>query len=224
MGHVNIPTTEAEQYLAVKDMMATNLCSKGVFALPSESLAKLTSKILNIRTDRHPYITYEPLILRFHTGGTISTSNSAAGAYPATVTITPPSDTFDWGMPIGSKTSVASDYRLLSATIRASWYGSVNYNNYTSVHFIQAFPNANALLTDDTWANTWQYYITNRPYYNSYPDTSFNSSGSSSYSTRGAMSFSLYPYSNSTTYYYWNPNYLQLAYCTWLVKRPDEPK
>jgi hypothetical protein len=223
MGHVNIPTTEEEQYAAIKDMMATNLCSKGVFALPTESLAKLTSKILNIKS--YPYLNYAPIVVRFHVGGTISTSNTSnASTSTATITLTPPSASFDWGAPIGTRSSVVSDYRLLSATIRASWYSGTGYNNYNSFHTIQAYPNANAnaMLDESTWTSSWQYYVINRSYYNSYPDTSFNTSGSGSNSTRGAISFALYPYSNSTAYNYWNPNYLSLQYATWLVRRPAE--
>jgi hypothetical protein len=219
MSSVHIPQTEAEQYAAIKEMMASNLCSQGVFALPTESLAKLTSKILNIKP--FPYLTNAPCVLRFHIGGTISTSNTSnASLSSASITLTPPSDSFNWGAPIGTRTSVASDYRLLSATIRSSWYSGTGRNEYNSLHFIQAYPSANAMMDEATWTNSWQYYVVNRPFYSSYPDTSFNTSGSGSYSTRGAISFSLYPYSNGTAYNYWNPNYLSLQYCTWLVKHP----
>jgi hypothetical protein len=209
MSSVHIPQTEAEQYYAIKDMMASNLCSKGVFALPTESLAKLTSKILNINT---------ACIVRFYQGGTITTSNtSAASTSSASITLTPPSATLNWGGEIGSRTSPAMDFRLVSATIRTSWYGSANYGNYTSVHFIQLVSNS-SILDPTQWDGNWSYNVFNRPYYNSYPDTSNNNTSQTA--GRGAATFTLAPYSNSTTYNYWNPNYLNLAQCNWVVKRP----
>jgi hypothetical protein len=185
------------------------LCSKGVFALPTESLAKLTSKILNINT---------ACVVRFYQGGSISTSNTSnTTAYPANITLTPPSATLNWGGEIGSKSSAASDFRLVSATVRASWYGGTNYNNYNSVHFIQLISNNN-ILDPTQWDGNWSYSVVNRPYYNSYPDTSFNTTTQTA--ARGAAAFQVHPYSNSTTYAYWNPSYLNLAQCNWVIKRP----
>jgi hypothetical protein len=219
MSDVIIPQTEAEQYFAIKDMMASNLCTKGVFALPTDSLAQLASKILNIKA--LPFVDKPPCIVRFQQSGTISTSSTSnASVSSAAITLAPPTGTnFDWGDRIGVRSSVASDYRLLSAVIRSSWYSGTGRNEYNSLHFISA-EGATSILDETTWLSSWQYRVVNRPYYNGYPDTSFNTSGSTTSTTRGSISFSLYPYSNSTAYNYWNPNYLSLQYINWIVKRP----
>jgi hypothetical protein len=209
MSSVHIPQTKEEKYAAIKDMMASNLCAKGVFALPTESLAKLTSKILNIDTSRD---------VRFYQGGSITTqSTSNAGYYPALVTLTPPSPNLDWGGSTGIVTATASDFRLVSATIRTSWYSSTGYSNYNSVHFIQLESNNNILMSSQ-WETNWTYRVVNRPFYSSYPDTSFNNTSQSV--SRGAVQFQLHPYSNSSSYYYWHPSYINLYACNWIVKRP----
>jgi hypothetical protein len=216
MSSVHIPQTEAEQYYAIKDMMASNLCSKGVFAMPTESLAKLTSKILNIET---PFDSTMPVSVSYLMGGSLSSLPAAGARANSPVTINPPSNnSINWGGTIGSRTPQANECRLLAATIRTSWYSS-SYANYNSVHFIQLYPSTTVTTpTEATWGNSERYSIFNRPFYNNYPDTSNNVQTVTQ--PAGAVTFSLYPYSNSTTYNYWNPSYCQLTYCCWLIKRP----
>jgi hypothetical protein len=209
MSSVYIPQTKEEKYAAIKDMMASNLCARGVFALPTESLAKLSSKILNIDTSSN---------VRFYQGGTITTqSTSNTTYYPALVTLTPPSVTLAWGGAVGSVATTTNDFRLVSATIRTSWYNTTGYTNYNSVHFIQLESN-NGILTDSQWDVNWTYRVVNRPFYSSYPDTSFSNTVQSV--SRGAVQFQLHPYSNSGSYAYWHPSYINLYSCNWLVKRP----
>ncbi|MDR2115380.1 MAG: hypothetical protein LBP87_03255 [Planctomycetaceae bacterium] len=215
MSSVTIPQTELEQYLAIKDMMASNLCAKGVFTLPNESLAKMASKILNI-DGGIPY--------RFTTGGTvISKPASNTTYYPATITLAPPSEaSYNWGALLGTRVAKPTDYRLISATIRASWYSGTNYNNYNSIHFVQlnGTPQPNDSVGSDWKSATWNYFTVHRPYYSSYPDTSFNTTGSFSSSENGNLNIPLYPYSNSSSYAYFNPNYLNIFNAVWIVKRP----
>jgi hypothetical protein len=171
----------------------------------------MAGKILNINRGT-PF--------RIQTGGTLSNKPaSSAATSSASITLSPPTGSVNWGGMMGSRTIIPADCVLLSAVIRASWYSS-NYGNYNSIHFTHAQYNSFPVeFVGGNWQfTTLSHKVIHRPFYNSYPDTSFQTAAVSI--SPGTATFSLLPYSNASNYNYFNPSYCILDTANWLIKYP----
>jgi hypothetical protein len=192
-------------------MMASNLCARGVFTLPDESLAKMAGKILNINRGT-PF--------RMQTGGTMSSKPASAAAMAtASITLSPPTGSINWGGMTGNKTIIPEDCLLLSAVIRTSWYSS-SYANYNSVHFVHAQTSTMPVeFVGGVWGfTTVSYKLIHRSFSNAANDMNFITTTANI--TPGNATFTINPLSNSASYNYFNPAYCNLDTANWLIKYP----